>query len=59
MRKQELLEKYGEPNTPVDGSIEVTPSEARQLLKIHNNIQMVFKLSLISIWILRLMTLSF
>ena len=37
MRKQELLEKYGEPNTPVDGSIEVTPSEARQLLKIHNN----------------------
>ena len=37
MRKQELIEKYGEPNTPVDGSIEVTPSEARQLLKIHNN----------------------
>ena len=37
MRKQELIEKYGEPNTPVDGSIEVTPSQARQLLKIHNN----------------------
>ncbi len=37
MRKQELIEKYGEPNTPLDGSIEVTPSEARQLLKIHNN----------------------
>ena len=37
MKKQELIEKYGEPNTPVDGSIEVTPSEARQLLKIHNN----------------------
>ena len=37
MKKDELMKKYGEPNTPVDGSLEVTPSDARQLLKIHNN----------------------
>ena len=37
MKKDELKKKYGEPETPVDGSIEVTPSDARKLLRMHNN----------------------
>lgn len=37
MKKEELVKKYGEADTPVDGSLEVTPSDARKLLKIHNN----------------------
>lgn len=37
MNKEELIKKYGDSETPVNGSIEVTPSEARKLLKIHNN----------------------
>lgn len=37
MKKDELKKRYGEPETPVDGSIEVTPSDARKLLRIHNN----------------------
>ena len=37
MKKEELVKKYGEPDSPVDGSIEVTPSDARKLLKIHDN----------------------
>lgn len=37
MKKDELVKKYGEPDKALDGSIEVTPSDARKLLKIHNN----------------------
>ena len=37
MKKEELVKKYGEPGTPIDGSTEVTSSDARKLLKIHNN----------------------
>ena len=37
MKKEELVKKYGEPDSPVDGSLEVTPSDARKLLKIHDN----------------------
>ena len=37
MKKDELVKKYGEPDVPVDGSLEVTPGDARKLLKIHSN----------------------
>ena len=37
MKKEELVKKYGEPEVAVDGSLEVAPSDARKLLKIHNN----------------------
>ena len=37
MKKEELIKKYGEPDVPVDGSVEVTPGDARKLLKIHGN----------------------
>ena len=37
MKKEELEKKYGDPEKPIDGSLEVTPSDARKLLKIHNN----------------------
>ena len=36
MKKEELIKEYGEPGTAIDGSLEVSPSDARQLLKIHN-----------------------
>ena len=37
MKKEELVKKYGEPDVAVDGSVEVTPSDAKKLLKIHSN----------------------
>ena len=37
MKKQELIEKYGEPEAAVDGSVEVAPGDAKKLLKIHSN----------------------
>ena len=37
MKKEELEQLYGGPDTAIDGSIEVSPRDAKKLLKIHNN----------------------
>ena len=37
MKKDELVKKYGDAGTPIDGSIEVSPLDAMKLLRIHNN----------------------
>ena len=37
MKKEELVKQYGDPETPIDGSLEVTRGDARKLLKIHNH----------------------
>lgn len=37
MKKTGSVSNYDEVNTPLPGSLEVSPAEARRLLKIHNN----------------------